>query len=109
MSLNLNLPENSLLSSYNYKEILTLLLNIIRFSITENFKIPSFAESSEDLVNFNNEEILSRINNTVLGESLLKNLPNILKNFDFSEKELNIDNLNETTFGIKTRNLGYKR
>lgn len=112
LTVNLNLPENWHLSSYNYKEILILLLNILRFSIMENMKLPSVSSSSaEDVVNFSNEEIISKISNTLLGELLVDNIDKIILNFQFEEKdkELESEFANDTTYGKKARMLGYKR
>lgn len=109
---NLNLPENANLSSYNYKEILILLLNVLRFSIMENMKLPAISRSSvEDVVNFSNEEIINKVNNTLLGEYIVNNVDKIVKNFEFEEKEKEAESefANDTTYGIKARMLGYKR
>ena len=109
LSTNLNLSENSHFSNYNYKEILVLLINIIRFSMTEHFVLPSYEENHEDLVNFNNDELFKKINNTLLGDFILDNLSNLVENFKLEKNEIVLENNNETTFGIKIRSLGYKR
>jgi len=112
LNINLNLPENRNLSSYNYKEILILLLNILRFSIMENMKLPSVSyNSAEDVVNFSNDEIISKINNTLLGELIVNNLDKIINNFQLEErvKEAESEYDNDTTYGVKARMLGYKR
>lgn len=112
LSTNLNMPENAHLSSYNYKEIMVLLLNILRFSIMENMKLPSIDNTTnEDVVNFSNEEIINKVNNTLLGEMIINNIDKIIKNFQFEEKEKETENeySNDTTYGVKARSLGYKR
>ncbi len=112
LCINLNLIYNTHLSSYNYKEILILLLNIIRLSIIENMKSPGIDNTTnEDVVNFSNEEIINKVNNTLLGEMIIKNFHKIIDNFHFEEKEKEADNefANDTTYGIKARFLGYKR
>jgi hypothetical protein len=112
LNVNLNLPENGNLSSYNYKEILILLLNILRFSIMENMKLPSVSyNSAEDVVNFSNDEIMSKINNTLLGELIVNNFDKIINNFQLEEsvKEAESEYDNDTTYGVKARMLGYKR
>lgn len=112
LAVNLNLPENAHLSSYNYKEILILLLNVLRFAIMENMKLPGISHnSSEDVVNFSNEEIINKINNTLLGELIVSNVDKIVKNFQFEEKEKEAESefANDTTYGVKARMLGYKR
>jgi len=112
LSVDLNSPENMHLSSYNYKEILILLLNVLRFSIMENMKLPSIVDSSnEDVVNFSNEEIINKISNTLLGELLVNNIDKIIKNFHFEEavKESENEFSHDTTYGVKARLLGYKR
>ena len=78
----------------------------------ENMKLPAFAENSnEDLVNFSNEEIIKKINNTMLGELIVGNIDKIINNFHFEEKEKEVENefANDTTYGVKARSLGYKR
>lgn len=108
LTVNLNLPENSNMSRYNYKEILILLLNILRNLIFENMKIPTIAisENEEDVVNSNYEIDLSKVCNNQIGEMILKNLPNILKNFPIVDK---LYSQYDTTFGVINRSIGITR
>lgn len=100
LSINLNAPENSNLSSYNYKEILILLLNILKDSIIDNIKIPHMKKIDEN----NEEEIFQ---NSIIGELILDNLGKILQNFEIIE---NINNNQfDTTFGVSTRTIGITR
>jgi hypothetical protein len=123
LSINLNLEENSELSSYNYKEVLILLLNIIRNSIIENLFIPkdenkntSFSMTSSTAdnsnVNHNNDSdidgliSIKNIKTSFLGELILEYLFKILDNFiigDIPSPTV------ETTFSVSTRTLGIKR
>jgi hypothetical protein len=106
--LSLNLNENKNLSSYNYKEILILILNLLRFSLIESIKLPNLLETSEDIVNFNCSLDQNKIKNTPLGKLILENISQILQNFLFEKNDEN-EIANETTFGVKVRALGYKR
>jgi hypothetical protein len=119
LSINLNLEENSQLSSYNYKEVLILLLNILRNSIIENVSIPrdenkntsfSMTSSTADNSNFNNnnESDLDQknIKNSFLGELILEYLFKILDNFVIGDIPSPIV---ETTYSVSTRTLGIKR
>ena len=104
LSCNLNLPENSNLSPYNYKEILILLLNLLKDSIIENIKIPYIKTNLPGLDLQEGEE--GEFQNTLIGELILENLPKILKNFEItktSNSEL------DTTFEISTRTIGITR
>ena len=109
LSTNLNDKENRNLSSYNYKEILILILNLLRFSLIESLRLPNLLETTEDLVNFNCSLDQNKIKNTPLGKLILENITQILQNFLFESNET--DNIfeNDTTYGIKARALGYKR
>jgi len=98
LSYNLNAPENSNLSTYNYKEILILLLNILKDSIIDNISIPMHKKNEE------NEQ--EEFQNTPIGEFILENLPKILSNFEMVE---NSQNLLDTTFGVSTRTIGITR
>jgi hypothetical protein len=123
LSINLNEKENRNLSSYNYKEILVLVLNLLRFSLIEGIKLPNLLETSEDIVNFNCSLDQNKIKNTQLGKLIIENISHILQNFLFEKEEINNntntntnndnenenDFSNETTFGVKARPLGYKR
>lgn len=104
LSFNLNLEENSELSSYNYKEILVLLLNILRNSIVDNVTIPK--DANKDLNENSNPTLPMDITSTFLGELIIEYLPNILDNFIIGD----VHNLIvETTFAISTRSIGIKR
>ena len=98
LSYNLNAPENSHLSAYNYKEILILLLNILKDSIIDNIRIPVMAKNEE-----NGEE---EFQNTPIGEFIFENLDKILANFEIVE---NANVLLDTTFGVSTRTIGITR
>jgi len=102
LSFNLNSAENSYLSSYNYKEILILLLNILKDSIIENVKIP-FIEKLTKPDGTEEEEF----QNTMIGDFILVNLPKILKNFEIIENNSIIQL--DTTFGLTTRTIGITR
>ena len=108
LSFNLNLPQNENYSTYNYKEILVLLLNILRNVLIENMKIPNIKKNDldEDIVNSGNEIEPLQIQSSLLGEMILIYLPKILENFQI------YDNQNfqfETTFGIPVRSIGLTR
>lgn len=78
----------------------------------ENMKLPGIAyTSAEDVVNFSNEEIINKVNNTLLGELIVNNVDKIIKNFQLEEKEKDAESefANDTTYGVKARMLGYKR
>lgn len=100
--------KDNLDQNYNYYEILLVFINLIKTSITENFKLPSIkVESGEDTVNINLDE--KNIDNTPLGEVILENLGKILDNFVFrNENEENSLNL-EGTFGTTYKPLGLKK
>jgi hypothetical protein len=108
LSKNLNSPENSEFSSYNYKEILVLLLNILRDSIVDNIKVPRISSSNlegetTDVETVNTEPVHK---NSLLGDLILENLGKILENFviiDPSYTPL------DTTFGVSTRTIGIRR
>ncbi len=101
LSYNINAPENSNLSAYNYKEILILLLNILKDSIMDNIRIPAMAKKIDQ---DNDEE---EFQNTPIGEFIILNLPKILANFDIVENA-NYMHL-DTTFGVSTRTIGIIR
>lgn len=120
LSMNLNLEENSHLSSYNYKEVLILLLNILRNSIIENVFIakdsnnvnPSESISTADNSNLNSSD-LDGINNnqksiksSFLGELILEYLNRILDNFYIGDTPSAVV---ETTYSVSVRALGIKR
>lgn len=108
LSFNLNLPENENYSNYNYKEILVLLLNILRNVLIENMKIPNVKtnELDEDIVNSGNELEPLQIESSLLGEMILIYLPKILENFQINDNQkIQI----ETTFGIPVRSIGLTR
>jgi predicted transcriptional regulator len=98
LSNNLNATENSNLSTYNYKEILILVLNILKDSIIDNISIPMLKKNEE------NEQ--EEFQTTPIGEFILENLPKILANFEIVE---NSQNLLDTTFGVSTRTIGITR
>ncbi len=78
----------------------------------ENMRLPGISNSStEDVVNFSNDEIIKKVNNTPLGELIVNNIDKIIKNFQFEEKEKEAQSefANDTTYGVKARMLGYKR
>ena len=109
LSINLNLEENSELSCYNYKEVLILLLNILRNSIIENVYVPreenkslSTNEADTDGVKNTPKDIKS----SFLGEIILEYLMKILDNFIIGDVPSSIV---ETTFSVSTRALGIKR
>lgn len=104
LSYNLNLEENSELSSYNYKEILVLLLNILRNSIVDNIKIPQ--EENKALFENSDPTKPLDIRCSFLGELLLEYLNNILDNFIIGDVPSSIV---ETTFSISTRAIGIRR
>jgi hypothetical protein len=107
LSTNLNLEENSELSSYNYKEILILLLNIFRNSILENVYIPR--EENKPIEENNEEETETKIKDvklSFLGEITLEHLNGILDNFIIGDVPSSIF---ETTYSVSTRILGIKR
>lgn len=99
LSCNLNAPENSSLSAYNYKEILILLLNILKDSIIDNIRVPAMVKKSEE----NGEE---EFQNSPIGEFILENLPKILANFEIVETP---NSQLDTTFGVSTRTIGITR
>ena len=105
LAINLNQKENKNLSSYNYKEILVLILNLLRFSLIESIKMPNLLETSDDIVNFNCSLDQNKIKNTPLGKFILESINQILQNFLFKENEIE----NETTYAVRARALGYKR
>jgi hypothetical protein len=126
LSLNLNEKENTNYSFYNYKEILVLVLNLLKLSLIEGLKLPNLLESTDDIVNFNSSLDLYKIKNTPLGKLIIENISHILQNFLFEkddenknrnrnrnknddEVDDNIEFSNDTTFGIKARALGYQR
>jgi len=104
LSVNLNLQENSHLSSYNYKEILILLLNVLKNSIIDNIKIPYMKKKEEanNQLTVNTEEL----ENTVIGKMIVENLSKILLNFEIIE---NTNMQLDTTFGVSTRTIGIIR
>lgn len=98
LSYNLNAPENSNFSAYNYKEILILLLNILKDSIIDNISVPNIKKNEEN----GQDELV----NTPIAEFILENLPKILANFEIVENSpSNLD----TTFGVSTRTIGINR
>lgn len=115
LSINLNLEENSELSSYNYKEVMILLLNILRNSIIENLYVPkeenkSYVEglnlaSDADKEN-NSKEEKRDLKCSFLGEMILEYLMKILDNFIIGDVPSSIV---ETTYSVSTRVLGIKR
>lgn len=109
LATNLNLEENSELSSYNYKEILILLLNILRNSIIENVYVPR--EENKSIIENNEADIdgLAKpkdIKSSFLGEIILEYLMKILDNFIINDVPSSII---ETTYSVSTRILGIKR
>ncbi len=100
LACNLNAPENSNLSAYNYKEILILLLNILKDSIIDNIRIPVVSKSNEE------ENVQEEFVNTPIGEFIFENLPKILANFEIVE---NANAQLDTTFGVATRTIGITR
>lgn len=110
LSINLNENSNRNLSSYNYKEILILLLNLIRLSLMEGIKLPNVLETSDDIVNFNCSLDQNKIKNTTLGKLIIENLNQILQNFLFEKIEENDNQLElDTTYGSRSKTLGYHR
>ena len=110
LAINLNEKENKNLSSYNYKEILILVLNIIRFSLLESIKLPNVLETSDDIVNFNCSLDQNKIKNTPLGKMIIENIGQILQNFLMEKNEESENKAeNDTTYGIAAKPLGYKR
>ena len=104
LSFNLNLEENSELSSYNYKEILVLLLNLLRNSIVDNITIPR-DENKTSIDNSDPTKPLD-IKSSFLGELILEYLTNILDNFIMVDVSSSIV---ETTFSVSTRVFGIRR
>lgn len=103
LALNLNAPENSHLSPYNYKEILILLLNILKDSIIEGIKIPHIAKkAAEDAQKEEQDEFI----NSLFGEFILEHLGKILSNFEIVENQTG---QLDTTFGVSTRTIGITR
>ena len=101
---------------YNYSEIIGILISIVRFVHIENLKIPSYI-NEEDIVNSEGEST-GKIENTMLGELVLKNVEQILKNFLLNSKNPEINDaeqdtftttLLDGTFGNPFRPLGNKR
>jgi len=100
---------------YNYSEILGILISIVRFVHIENLKIPSYI-NEEDIVNSEGEST-GKIENTLLGELVLKNVELILKNFLLHAKNSEVTDTVDTfsttlfdgTFGNPFRPLGNKR
>ena len=107
INLNLTEKENRDLASYNYKEILILILNLMRFSLIESIKLPNLLETSDDIVNFNCSLDQNKIKNTPLGKLIIENINQILQNFLFEKNENEKEN--DTTYGIRAKALGYKR
>lgn len=105
LSFNLNLEENSELSCYNYKEILILLLNILRNSIAENIKIPR-NENKDFNENSDATSLPLDIKCSFLAELILQYLPNILDNFIIGDVP---NPVVESTFSVSTRAIGIKR
>lgn len=125
LSINLNrvsAEKDLKLMDYNYKEILILVLNLLRTNINET-KLPSLLESisgsSEDIVNFNSSLSLdqNKIKNTIIGKFILENFNKIMQNFLFENNENSENNnenegnlfVNDTTYGVRAKTLGYKR
>lgn len=108
LSTNLNLEENSELSSYNYKEILILLLNIFRNSIMENVFIPRDENKTAVNDNINDEDgdKIRDLKSSFLGELVIEHLNGILDNFIIGDVPSSIV---ETTYSVSTRILGIKR
>ncbi len=100
LSYNLNSAENLNLYSYNYKEILILLLNILKDSIIDNLKVPLMKKIDEN----KDEEVFE---NCLIGEFIMENLGKILQNFELVENTNNTKF--DTTFGISTRTIGITR
>lgn len=106
LSTNLNLEENSELSSYNYKEILILLLNIFRNSILENLYIPREENKPIEINEEETETNIKSVKSSFLGEITLEHLNGILDNFIIGDVPSSIF---ETTYSVSTRILGIKR
>lgn len=115
LSINLNAPENSELSSYNYKEILILLLNILKDSIIDNISIPgtkkseiaatdSSEEAQESQNPQNNDEGV--LKDSLVGELIIQNLSKILDNFQISDTATN---QLDATFNMSIRIIGITR
>jgi hypothetical protein len=102
LACNLNATENSHLSAYNYKEILILLLNILKDSIIDNIKVPYFTKKAAEEAGQEEEEF----NNSLIGEMIIENLAKILNNFEIVE---NANSQLDTTFGVSTRTIGITR
>lgn len=99
---NLNAPENSHLSAYNYKEILILLLNILKDSIIDNIIVPYVNKQHTE----EGKELEDEFVNSPVGEMIINNLSKILNNFEIVE---NFNTTLDTTFGVSTRTIGITR
>jgi len=101
LACNLNAAKNSHLSTYNYKEILILLLNILKDSIIDNIEVPYFRKKAAEEAGQEEE-----FNNSLIGEMIIENLAKILNNFEIVE---NANSQLDTTFGVSTRTIGITR
>lgn len=93
--------ENNFEINYNWAEIANVVLYIVRYAVVENLKAPIYASHHEDTVN--NE--FPKIENTILGESILESIERILIHFSPDNDNTNIDG----TFGGVLKPLGTKK
>lgn len=95
-NLNEQIDDSNFIFNYNYQEILNVFINIIRYTQVENLKTPTYKNESDDIVNSDNDKQHESLENTLLGECVLHNLEEILKNFSpskgsGSESEINTE------------------
>ncbi len=102
LSLNNSSQSISAAAAYNYKEILILLLNILKDSIIDNIQIPFFGKKAAA------QEEADEFQNTLIGDLILENLGKILSNFEILENQQN-SQIMDTTFGVSTRTIGITR
>jgi hypothetical protein len=102
LSLNNSSQSISAAAAYNYKEILILLLNILKDSIIDNIQIPFVGKKAAA------QEEADEFQNTLIGDLILENLGKILSNFEILENQQN-SQIMDTTFGVSTRTIGITR
>jgi len=102
LSLNNSSQSISAVAAYNYKEILILLLNILKDSIIDNIQIPFVGKKAAA------QEEADEFQNTLIGDLILENLGKILSNFEILENQQN-SQIMDTTFGVSTRTIGITR
>jgi hypothetical protein len=90
-------------TNQNVSEALGFLIFLMKSALIESLKVPT-----TEFVDEVNTEESNVVNNTILGEAIMQNLPGLLANFD-ADKDTNEVRKIEGTFGETYVPLGMKR